>query len=95
MIYPKYPRPVVEDIARLRCKIAESGLPGKLVDKNLIIASWNIRAFGDVYPHWEDNPGSPKRNYRAMASIVEIVRNMDVIAIQEVKNATLAVYSSF
>ena len=85
MIYPKYPRPVVEDIARLRRKIAESGLPGKLVDKNLIIASWNIRAFGDVYPHWEDNPGSPKRNYRAIASIAEIVRNMDVIAIQEVK----------
>ncbi len=85
MIYPKYPRPVVEDIARLRRKIAESGLPGKLVDKNLIIASWNIRAFGDVYPHWEDNAGSPKRNYRAIASIAEIVRNMDVIAIQEVK----------
>ena len=85
MIYSKYPRPVVEDIARLRRKIAESGLPAKLVDKNLIIASWNIRAFGDVYPHWVDNSDSPKRNYRAMASIAEIVRNIDVIAIQEVR----------
>ena len=85
MIYSKYPRPVVEDIARLRRKIAESGLPAKLVDKNLIIASWNIRAFGDVYPHWVDNPDLPKRNYRAMASIAEIVCNIDVIAIQEVK----------
>jgi len=81
----EYPRIVVEDVARLRRRIQASGLPGKLTDGNLLIGTWNIRAFGEVYPRWEENPGSPKRNLRALAYLVEIVRRFDVIAIQEVK----------
>ena len=75
----------VQDIARLRRRIAASGLPGKQIDRNLIIGTWNLRQFGDFYPEWTENPGSPKRNLRAMAIIAEIVRHMDVLAIQEVK----------
>jgi hypothetical protein len=60
-------------------------LPRKLVDRNVLVGTWNIRAFGSVYPQWGENPGSPKRNLRALAYIAEIVRRFDVVAIQEVK----------
>jgi endonuclease/exonuclease/phosphatase family metal-dependent hydrolase len=83
--YSILPVETVQDIARLRRRIAASGLPGKEVDRNLIIATWNLRHFGDFFPDWSENPSSPKRNLRAMAIIAEIVSRMDVVAIQEVK----------
>jgi endonuclease/exonuclease/phosphatase family metal-dependent hydrolase len=83
--YSEYPRAVVEDVARLRRRIEASGLPPKHTDQNLLVASWNIRAFGAVHPMWAENPGSPKRNWRGLAYILEVIRRMDVIAIQEVK----------
>lgn len=85
MEYSEYPRNVVEDIARLRRRIDASGLPPKHTDQNLLVATWNIRAFGSVHPRWTENPGSPKRNWRGLAYLVEVIRRMDVIAIQEVK----------
>lgn len=88
--YTAYPVPVVEDIARLRRRIDASGIPGKLTDHNLIIGSWNIRAFSRVHHAWTENPGSPKRNLRAMATIAEVARRFDVLAIQEVKRDTSA-----
>ena len=92
MDYKNYPRLVVEDIVRLRRRIAASKLPDKLLDHNLIIGTWNIRAFGKIHEQWEDNPDSPKRNLRAMAYIAEIVRRFDVIAIQEVKWDTSGIH---
>lgn len=91
MDYSDYPATTVKDIVRLRRRIAASSLPVKQVDKNLLIGSWNIRSFGDVYHKWVENPGSPKRNLRGMACIAEIVRCFDVIAIQEVKGETTGI----
>ncbi len=91
MDYADYPRLVVEDIVRLRRRIEDSQLPGKLVDGNLLIGTWNIRNFGRIYGKWDENTGSPKRNLRAMAYIAEIVKRFDVIAIQEVKLDTSAI----
>ena len=88
MNYQDYPKQVVEDIVRLRRRIEASGLPPKIVDSNLLIGSWNLRNFGSVYQDWKENPGSPKRNLRAMACIAEVVQRFDVIAIQEVKSDT-------
>jgi endonuclease/exonuclease/phosphatase family metal-dependent hydrolase len=90
MDYSDYPRLIVEDIVRLRRRIERSRLPAKLVGRNLVIGTWNIRSFSQVYEGWNENPGSPKRNLRAMAYIAEIVRRFDVIAIQEVKCDTSA-----
>lgn len=78
----------VQDIARLRRRIAQSGIPSKKIDQNLIIGTWNIRNFGQIHPDWDDNTGSPKRNLRALAITAEIIRYFDVIAIQEVKSDT-------
>jgi len=88
MKYAAYPRSTVEDIVRLRRRIEASGLPGKLTDRNLLSGTWNIRAFGSVYEGWDENEDSPKRNLRAMASIAEVIRHLDVVAIQEVKRDT-------
>jgi endonuclease/exonuclease/phosphatase family metal-dependent hydrolase len=85
MQYADYPVAAVQDIARLRRRIGASGIPAKVSDQNLIIGTWNIRSFGAVYPGWQENPGSPKRNWRALASIAEIASHFDVLAIQEVK----------
>ena len=88
MNHADYPLPAVEDIVRLRRRIEASGVPDKVIDHNLIVGTWNVRALGAVYPDWVENPDSPKRNLRAMACIAEIVRRFDVIAIQEVKRDT-------
>jgi len=88
MDFRDYPRPVVEDVVRLRRCIERSGIPVKQVDQNLIIGTWNIRAFGRLYRQWTENDGDPKRNLRAMACIAEIVRRFDVLAVQEVKTDT-------
>ena len=88
MRYADYPRAAVEDIARLRRRLDGAEIPPRRTDHNLIIGTWNLRNFGRVHPSWSENPGSPKRNYRALACIAEIVRRFDVVAIQEVKRDT-------
>lgn len=90
MNYSDYPKVVVEDIVRLQRRIVSSKLPEKVVDKNLLIGSWNIRNFGRIHKEWSENQDSPKRNLRAMVYIAEIVRRFDVIAIQEAKADTSA-----
>ena len=70
---------------RLRAALDER-LPAKRLDRNLLIATWNIRAFGDLTEEWDAGPdASPKRDLHALALITEIVSRFDVIAIQEVK----------
>lgn len=91
MDYASYPAETVQDIVRLRRRIAASGLPPRSTDHNLIVGTWNVRAFGRLYPRWDENPDSPKRNLRGLACIAEVVRRFDVIAIQEVLRDTEAI----
>ncbi len=86
MTNPSYPPLVAEEIVRIRRRMERAGLPAKRVDRNLIIATWNIRALGGIYPSFDENPGSPKRNWRGLAHMAEIIRHFDVCAIQEVKS---------
>jgi hypothetical protein len=83
-----YNRTIVEDVIRLRRRIARSGLPRKVIDSNLLVGTWNIRAFSQIYPEWDENPGNPKRNLRSLVYISEVITRFDVIAIQEVKSDT-------
>jgi endonuclease/exonuclease/phosphatase family metal-dependent hydrolase len=85
-----FPKPVCEDIVRLRRCIEASQIPVKRIDQNIIIGTWNIRQFGRIFREWGENPADPKRNLRAMAYIAEIVRRFDVLAVQEVKTDTTA-----
>ena len=61
-------------------------IPKKQLDHNLLLATWNIRAFGNLTEKWfADDGDSPKRDLRALLLILEIIQRFDVIAIQEIK----------
>ena len=63
------------------------GVPTKALDRNLLIASWNIRAFGDLTEKWASTENdSPKRDLHSLLCIAEIVSGFDVIAIQEARD---------
>lgn len=87
--YADYPPAVVDDVVRLRRRLAS--LPTKTSDRNLLIASWNIRALGALHPSFDENAGSPKRNLRALACVAEVLKRFDVVAIQEIKRETTAI----
>ena len=79
------PPAVLEEVAGLGLALSTE-VPAKSLDQNLLIATWNIRAFGDLTDSWgEGAEGKTKRDRRALASITEIVSRFDVVAIQEVR----------
>ncbi|MBK0368272.1 endonuclease/exonuclease/phosphatase family protein [Flavobacterium agrisoli] len=61
-------------------------IPPKKLEKNLLIATWNIRGFGDITRKWKSAASdSPKRDLHSLICIAEIIKRFDVIAVQEVK----------
>lgn len=61
-------------------------IPAKRLEQNLLIATWNVRGFGDITRKWaSDAHDSPKRDLHATRCIAEIISHFDVIAVQEVK----------
>jgi|AMFO01.1.fsa_nt_gi Endonuclease/Exonuclease/phosphatase family. len=79
------PDAVKADLVELRGML-DQAIPHKVLDKNLLIGTWNIRAFGGLTEKWRaDEHDSPKRDLHALACIAEIVSRFDVVAIQEVK----------
>lgn len=79
------PQEVLADLNALNSTL-DMSIPPKKLDKNLLIATWNIRAFGDLTKKWQSGSGdSPKRDWHAVAAIAEILKRFDVIAVQEVK----------
>ncbi len=64
----------------------DSEIPVKS-ENNLLIATWNIRAFGNLTSKWIANTGdSPQRDLQSLLSIIHIIRRFDIIAVQEVKS---------
>src|SRR4051794_22989818 len=58
---------------------------------NLLVATWNIRAFDRYTPTWRSVTGdSPIRDRSNIAHIAEIVSRFDVIAIQELRRSAPA-----
>jgi len=79
------PAAVQADIDALRQHLTEV-LPSKRLDENLLIATWNLRAFSSLTRKWTaGDDDSPKRDLRGLRAIGEIIRRFDVIALQEVK----------
>lgn len=62
-------------------------LPSRKLDKNLLIATWNIRAFGDLTRKWQsEEDDSSIRDLQSVHSIAEIIKRFDIIAVQEIKS---------
>jgi endonuclease/exonuclease/phosphatase family metal-dependent hydrolase len=79
------PVDVERELVKLREEL-DNEVPEKSVDKNLLIATWNIRCFGGLTEKWAvSDSDSPKRNLHALRCIAEIVSRFDVVAIQEVR----------
>lgn len=79
------PPAVARDIAALRAHL-DQRVPPKQPGQNLLIATWNLRAFASLTREWTASAkASPKRDLRALLAIGEILRRFDVIALQEVK----------
>jgi endonuclease/exonuclease/phosphatase family metal-dependent hydrolase len=82
---PLAPESVRVEMANLRAALDASVPRKRALDRNLLIATWNLKNFGAISPTWTaGDADSPKRDYRAMWAIAEIVSRFDVIAIQEV-----------
>jgi exonuclease III len=79
------PLEIPNDLKILKADL-DSKIPSKKLEQNLLIATWNIRAFGDLTEKWKsEKKDSPKRDLHAISAIAEILKRFDVIAIQEVK----------
>jgi len=79
------PPEIVQEIALLEQNL-DALVPAKKLDQNILIATWNIRAFGGLTEKWEaDEDDSPKRDLHALLAIATIIRRFDIIAVQEVK----------
>ena len=60
-------------------------MPPRVAD-NLLVATWNLRAFGSLTRKWHSGPNdTPRRDLESALCIAEVVSRFDVIAIQEVK----------
>jgi len=85
-ILDKPPVPIRKNLDELRLQL-DAEIPPKKLDKNLLIATWNIRSFGGLTEKWVSMPGdSPQRDLHSLLAIAEIISRFDVIALQEVKS---------
>src|SRR5687767_8093255 len=64
----------------------DTAIPSKVMDRNLLIGTWNLRQFGRITKSWTAAPNNdPKRNLLDLCCIAEILSRLDVIALVEVK----------
>lgn len=79
------PTEVELDLESLQNALLEA-LPRRTLDNNLLIATWNIRAFGGLTEKWvSEEKDTPKRDLHSVHVIAEILRQFDVIAVQEIR----------
>ena len=78
------PRAVARELAELRAALEV--IPARRVDRNLLIATWNLRAFGGLTDKWvSGDDDNPKRDLAGLRAIAEVVSSFDVVALQEVR----------
>jgi endonuclease/exonuclease/phosphatase family metal-dependent hydrolase len=64
----------------------DGAIPPKVVDRNLLIATWNVKHLARYTDRWTYRPDDdPKRNLSDVCAIAEIVSRFDVVALVEVK----------
>lgn len=81
------PPPEIREICHRLSDDLDLHIPVKKLEQNLLIATWNIRAFGDVTCKWQSEEGdSPRRDLASIHYIAEIISRFDVIALQEVRS---------
>jgi len=83
-IHDNPPHDVQTDLNSLSNAL-NAAIPSKTEGSNLLIGTWNLRMFSSLTRKWTaTSSDSPKRDLRGLRAICEIIRRLDVIAIQEV-----------
>jgi hypothetical protein len=78
------PSEVAADVERM--SDAATATISARTDRNLLVATWNLRAFADLTDRWDAGPkDSPKRDWHAVACIAAVMGCFDVVAVQEVR----------
>ncbi len=84
------PDEITTELKGLRAALDQQ-IPRKVLDYNLLVATWNIRSFGNLTEKWAaGSSDSPKRDLHALLCIGEIISRFDVVAIQEVRSSIKA-----
>lgn len=79
------PSHIIQDITSLNT-VLDAAVPAKKLDHNVLIGTWNVRAFGGLTEKWEaSEDDSPKRDLHSVLGIASIMSRFDIIAIQELK----------
>ena len=79
------PQDIAAELAELSTAL-DAVIPAKALDQNLLIATWNLRMFGDLTEKWKaSETDSPKRDLHSLLCIKDILSRFDVIAVQEVR----------
>lgn len=79
------PEHVRKELEQLN-QILDKELPFKKLDHNILIGTWNIRAFGGLTEKWvADEDDTPKRDLQSLINIAAIISRFDIVAIQELK----------
>lgn len=78
------PPELAEQHEALKAALDEQ-IPKKQLDRNLLIATWNIREFGGLTEKWQsEETDKYERDFFSIRLIAEIVKRFDVVAVQEV-----------
>ena len=77
------PRAVLDEGVVLGAAL-DAALPPRRLDRNLLLATWNLREFSSLTRKWAAGDGdSPKRDLRALRAIAAVIERFDVVALQE------------
>lgn len=73
------------DLERLRDGL-DGRIPSRRRGRNVLVATWNLREFGDLTEKWRSRKGDkPLRDLFSLRLIAELVSRFDVVALQEVQ----------
>lgn len=82
---PDAPPAVAVEMAGLRAALDQTVPRKRPLGRNLLVATWNLKDFGSLTEKWLAGASdSPKRDFRALWAVAEIVSRFDVVALQEV-----------
>ncbi len=81
------PASLAATFLKLRAAL-DATIPAKQLDRNLLVSTWNLRAFSDLTEKWRGEEGDkPLRDLFDIRCIAEVVSRFDVVAVQEVGGA--------
>jgi hypothetical protein len=84
-IVDSLPQDLVASFAHLSSEL-DAVIPPRQLDRNILVATWNLRAFGGVTEKWRSEEGdSPRRDLFDLRCIAEVVSRFDVVAIEEAR----------